>query len=208
MSTIRRPFHEAFGIRDCHGRSPCRSFLSFVIMTGTGPVTLATSVCSIFHLLPASRPGYLVRSCFVVCAHGPLGRKVDFVSCSSQAARPRSAPNETGAWWNPTTIRVLRVGQALFFRCLLPSYHSSKLLFTLFLLIRPFIHRYLVSLSLSPSAGHKSWACCSNRVTMHATGEYSVELLNQATDIGEDSPVNRFVMQTGRCARESRKFDT
>ena len=146
MSAIRGPFHEAFGIRACHGRSPSRSFVSFVTMTGTGPATLATSVRSISHLFPASRPGYLVHSCFVVCAHGPLGRKVDFVSCSSRAARPRSAPNEKSAWWNPTTIRVLRVRRALFFRSLFPSYHSSKISFTLFLLIRPFIHWPLSSI--------------------------------------------------------------
>ena len=45
-------------------------------MTGTGPVTLATSVRSLSHLLPGFRPNYLVRSCFVVHAHGLLGREL------------------------------------------------------------------------------------------------------------------------------------
>ena len=43
---------------------------------------------------------------------------------------------------------------------------------------------------------------------MYAIGEYGIDPLNQATNIGEDSPVTRFGMQGGRCARvtETRYF--
>ena len=84
-------------------------FLRFLVtMTGTGPAALATSVRFISHLLPVPRPDHLVRSCFVVHAHGLLGREIDFVPCSSRVARPRSASHGTGLR-NSITICVLRV---------------------------------------------------------------------------------------------------
>ena len=60
----------------------------------------------------------------------PAWTRIDFVPCSSRVARPRSASSET-AWRNPITIRALRVGRAVFFRFLFPSYRfkTSSTLF-------------------------------------------------------------------------------
>ena len=96
------------------------SFLRFLCHRERNwPCNTGYPACLISHLLPVPRPDCGVCACFVVRSYGHLGWKFDFIPHYSQAARPRSAFNQTvaGRWTScipPVPVPLLSLPKSFF----------------------------------------------------------------------------------------------
>ena len=118
------PFREVLGVRARRGRFPILSLRSLCHYDRDCPCNTGyfrSLPFPIASLYPARIIGLAaVFWCKRTACFDVWGRKVDFATRSFQAPCPRCAYNQSGAWWNPTTVRVLRAPNAAFFRSLSP----------------------------------------------------------------------------------------